>query len=306
MKPFPPLVVSVILNTNRREDTLACLESLEQSNYPRHRILVLDNRSTDGSIAAIHARYPQVELIELSENKGYTGNNNVGILTALEMGADWVFVLNEDITIAPDALSQLMETAEADEKIGIIGPLVLHADEPQTIQSAGGLLNHKWTAYHRGQNEADTGQYSQPEPVDWISGCGILVRRAVIQQIGMLDERLFYYWEETEWCMRAARGGWKIVIEPRARLWHKGVQRDYRPGPNVTYYLTRNRLMAFQKHHASFAMWAAAYWTAARTLLSWSIRPKWRGKREHRNALWQGLLDFWQGRTGMRPSNTRS
>ncbi len=299
-----PLVISIILNTNRRDDTLACLETLLQSDYPRHTALVLDNASTDGSVQAIRSLFPQVEILALTENKGYTGNNNVGIQAALDRGAEWVFVLNEDVLLAPDTVSILVQTAQQDERIGILGPLVYHADEPRVIQSAGGRLDRQWTSSHRGQNELDQGQYDQPEEVDWISGCGILVRRTVIEQVGMLDERLFYYWEETEWCLRAARAGWKIMLAPRAHLWHKGVQRDYHPSPNVTYYLTRNRLMVFKRHHASLIQWAAAYANAARTLLAWTLRPKWIGQREHRLALWQGLQDFWRGRGGMRPQRS--
>ena len=103
-----PYVIAVILNTNRREDTLACLESLGQNTYYNQKIIVLDNHSTDGSVEAICSNFPAVQVIELNENRGYTGNNNVGIQAALEQGADWVFVLNEDTILAPDCLENLI------------------------------------------------------------------------------------------------------------------------------------------------------------------------------------------------------
>ncbi|MBC8164115.1 MAG: glycosyltransferase family 2 protein, partial [Roseiflexaceae bacterium] len=136
-----PLIVTVILNTNRRDDTLACLASLEQNTYKRHQVLVLDNASTDGSSEAIRAAYPAVTLVPLHENRGYAGNNNVGIAQAMALGADWVFVLNEDTIVAPECLQQLAAYGEAHPEVGIIGPMVYHADEPDIIQSAGGRMD---------------------------------------------------------------------------------------------------------------------------------------------------------------------
>lgn len=293
-----PLVVTVILNTNRREDTLACLDSLAVSSYPNHRIIVLDNASSDGSVEAIGAAYPQVQLIELSENLGYAGNNNVGIKAALELGARWVWVLNEDTIVAPECIGELVAAAEADSRIGIVGPLVYHHNEPDIIQSAGGRLGGSWEAVHLMQNQPDSGRPGVPSEVDWISGCAILVRREVIEQAGMLDERFFYYWEEVEWCLRARRDGWRIVHVPAARLWHKGVQRDYRPKPSVAYYNTRNRLLMLEKHRAPTRVWVGTLGQTMRTLLSYSVRPKWRHKRDHRDAIARGMLDFVHRRWG--------
>ncbi len=297
-----PRVTSVILNTNRRDDTLACLESLRQSDYPNQAVIVLDNASSDGSVEAIHMRYPEVQIISLTDNRGYAGNNNAGIQAAIEQGADWVFVLNEDTFLAADAITRLVEIGQNNPDIGMLGPLVYHHNEPDIIQTAGGILDHHWLSSHAGQNEPDQGQYFAPRQVDWISGCAIFVRREVIEQVGMIDERFFYYWEETEWCVRARRGGWSLWVVPTAKLWHKGVQRDYQPGPNVTYYWTRNWLMLLHKHHAPWSAWIFALGWTLRNLLSWSLRPKWRDKRPHRDAMLQGLLDFFRKRWGMRPS----
>jgi hypothetical protein len=295
-----PKVITVILNTNRREDTLACLGSLAESSYPNHKIIVLDNASSDGSVAAIRQAFPEVELVSLTANLGYAGNNNVGIIEAVAQGADWVFVLNEDTILAPDCLAEMVRIGEGDGRIGIVGPMVYHHNEPQLIQSAGGALGPHWESRHIAQNEPDAGQFDRPRHVDWISGCAIMVRTAVIEQVGPLDERFFYYWEETEWCLRARRAGWRVVHVPTARLWHKGVQRDYRPGPNVTYYSTRNRFLMMSKHRAPLKIWLVVWADNLSTLASWTVKPKWRTMREHRDAMWQGTVDFLRGRWGMR------
>jgi GT2 family glycosyltransferase len=302
MTPTQPLVTAVILNTNKREDTLACLESLQCQDYPNLRILVLDNASSDGSVEAIRALFPQVRILPLAQNKGYAGNNNVGIQAALDAGADWVFVLNEDIVLDPCAVSKLMQEGAHSLQVGILGPLVYHFDEPQVIQSAGGLLDRNWQSSHHGQNQDDAGQYSVPGLVHWISGCAILVRREVIEQVGLLDERFFYYWEETEWCLRARRAGWQVLFVPAAKIWHKGVQRNYRPSPNVTYYQTRNRLLALAKHRAPLRVWLHALVTLTRTWLAWTLKPQWRSMRPHRAAMYCGFRDFLLRRWGMRPS----
>jgi GT2 family glycosyltransferase len=116
----------------------------------------------------------------------------------------------------------------------------------------------------------------------------------------MIDERFFYYFEETEWCLRARLNGWKVLQVPEAKLWHKGVQLDYQPNPNVTYYGARNRLLMLAIHHAPLRAWLATWLEFVNRLVSWSIKPKWRSKRDHRDALFQGMMDFLNRRWGMR------
>lgn len=297
-----PLVVSVILNTNRREDTLACLASLAESTYSNQRIIVLDNKSTDDSVVAIRNSFPSVEVIELEENHGYAGNNNVGIHAAVGQGADWVFVLNEDTVLDPECVTYLVDVGESSDQIGVVGPMVYHHDEPEIIQSAGGLLGPYWESIHLGKDELDHGQFGNPRPVEWISGCAIMVRREVIENAGVIDERFFYFWEETEWCVRASRAGWQIVHVPAARLWHKGVQRNYRPKPSLLYYTTRNRFLLLSKHHAPAKAWVVAWGQTLRTLVSWTLKPQWRSKREHRDALFMGIVDFLRQRWGKMPT----
>ena len=295
-----PLVVSVILNGKRPEDILACLDSLAATTYPNHIELIVDYPSAAGSLEPVRAAHPEAQVIVTTENRGYAGNNNLGLNWAIAHGADWVFVLNEDTVLAPDCLSQLVAVGQSDPHIGIVGPMVYHFDEPDVIQTAGGILGPYWLATLTGSNQRDQGQYPAPRPVEWISGCAMLVRREVINQIGVLDERFFIYWEEIDWCLRASRVGWRLIHVPQAKLWHKGVQRDYRPGPSVTYYTTRNHFLLLAKHHAPARTWLALALSTARSLTSWTLKPKWRSMRPHRDAMLRGVWDFARGRWGMR------
>lgn len=297
-----PLIFNIVLNYNRKDDTLECLDSLARSTYSNKKTIVLDNRSSDDSVKAISEAFPDVQIFVLQENKGYAGNNDVGIHAALEQGADWVFVLNEDTILDKDCIENLVKVGESDPKIGIVGPMVYHFDEPNIIQSAGGVFDKYLRVSHLSQNQADTGQYAGPHSVDWISGCAIMVRRAAIEEVGVIDERFFYYVEETEWCLRIKKAGWKVIHVPSAKIWHKGVQLDYKPQPSVTYYATRNRLLMLSKHHAPLMSWLVAWGFILRTLTSWTIKPKWRSMRGHRDAMWRGAMDFLRRRWGKMPA----
>lgn len=296
-----PLVVTVIIYSGRQEDIIECLDSLHRNFYPNHRIIILDYILSDRLAKDVRDTYPNVRVVELNENLGYAGNNNVGIKLAMEYNPEWIFILNDDVVLDTACISLLIENSKHDRDIGMVGPLVLHFDEPNIIQSAGGLLDKYWNNVHIGGNEKDRGQFPNMQQVDWVSGCAILVRRAVIEQVGMLDPDYFLYWEETEWCLRAGRAGWKIVNIPQARLWHKGVQRDYQPKPYVTYYMTRNHLFTLSKHKAPLRAWIFTLVQILRSLVSWTIKPQWHHKREHRNAMWRGLIDFIKHRQGPMP-----
>ena len=268
-----PRVVSVILNLNRRDDTLACLASLSRNTYAPYSSLVINCMTTDGSIEAIQQAYPETQDLALADNRGYAGGNNVGLAWALDQGADWVLVLNEDTILAEDCVARLVAVGESDPRIGIIGPMVYHFDEPDVIQTAGGMLGASWSALLIGNNQPDTGQFREPRPVEWISGCAMLIRRRLLEQVGLFDERFFIYWEEIDLCVRARQAGWRLVHAPQAKLWHKGVTRDYRPKPAVTYYTTRNHLLLLQKNHAPLGVWLRVTAQTLRTLSSWSVRP---------------------------------
>jgi GT2 family glycosyltransferase len=297
-----PLLSVIVLNNNRRDDVIACLASLFQSDYQNIKVILVDNVSTDDSLEVVAAKFPQVQIIPLVRNLGYAGNNNVGIRAAMDQSADWILILNDDTVLDPACVSRMIEAGEREPRIGVVGPMVYHFDEPEIIQSAGGILGKYWQGTHLGKDETDKGQFTSTRPVEWVSGCAIMVRRALIEEVGLLDTDYFMYWEETEWCIRAAKAGWKIIHVPSAKLWHKGVQRNYQPKPYVTYYMTRNYLFTLAKYKVPLLIRTFAFAGILRTLLSWSVRPRWRNKREHRNAMWRGVVDFLLHRMGPMPS----
>jgi len=304
-----PRVMIVVLNWNGLADTLACLASLAELDYPEREVVVVDNGSSDGSVKAIRERFPTVTVLENGENLGYTGGNNVGLRHALAQRADYVLLLNNDTTVAPDFLRRLVDAAEADLQIALVGPTIYYYDRPAVIWSAGGAIDwQRGSTRMLGLNERDKGQFGRrPRAVDFITGCAMLVRRIVPERVGLLDERFFAYYEETEWCVRAVRAGYKIVHVPLARMWHKislSAQTDSR---SVHYYMTRNRLLFLKATGAGLEAWLYTLVVEyLRTMISWTLRPRWRGKHAQRNAMVQGIVDAFRGRWGARAQGTRA
>ncbi len=304
MSGTPPLVTIIVLNWNKLADTLACLESLMRlDDAVAYEVLVVDNGSSDGSPPVIRERFPGVALVETGENLGFAGGNNVGLRWALERGSDYVLLLNDDTEVAPDFLRLLVESAESDPQIGMLGPTIYYYEEPQTVWSAGGGIDwQRGTTWMVGEGEHDVGQFGEaPREMDFVTGCALLVKRDVLQQVGLLDDRFFTYYEDTEWCTRARRAGFKSVHVPTAKVWHKIPLDARESSPVVHYYMTRNRLLFLSATRAGLRPWLhTLVGEYLRTLFSWTLLPKWRCKRLHRRAMLRAIGDAWRMRWGKR------
>ena len=306
-KPHGPSVLLIILCYNGLADTLACLRSLAHLDYPREQlgILVLDNASHDGTPAAVRAAFPQVHVIENGANLGFAAGNNVGLRYALVHGFDYALLLNNDTEVAPSFLHHLITAIEANPLVGAAGPTIYYAEQPDVIWSAGGHIDwQRGISRMRGLGERDAGQYTAVSEVDFVTGCALLLRCAALERAGLLDERFFMYYEETEWCVRVRRAGWRIVHVPAAQLWHKIPIIDRVDKPYVAYYMTRNRLLFLRTVGGSPRAWLHALLIQdLRTCLSYTLRPKWRGRQRQRDAMLCGLRDYWLGRFGAAGSN---
>lgn len=297
-----PRTLIVILCYNGVADTIACLQSLEQLDYPREQvdILVLDNASVDGTPSTVRAAFPRLQVVENGANYGYAAGNNVGLRHALAQGYDYVLLLNNDTLVPPDFLHHLVAAAESHLTIGAAGPTIYYHEVPTIIWSAGGIIDWATGSSHmRGKGQADTGQFSTICDVDFATGCALLMKREALERCGLLDERFFMYYEETEWCVRVRRAGFRVIHVPHAHLWHKIPLEDRTDKPYVAYYMTRNRLLFLRITGSKLRTWLSALlFQDLRTCLSYTLRPKWRGRRRQRDAMLRGLRDFWLGRFG--------
>jgi len=303
-----PTVEIIVLNWNGREDTLACLDSLMRLEYPSFQVTVVDNGSTDGSPDAVRRAFPQVDVLETGANLGYAGGNNRGLERALARGAPYILLLNNDTTVVPDMLTHLVSALEAEPTVGVAGPTIYYADRPEVIWTAGGAIDwRRGDTRMIGLDEPDGGQFGTvPREVDFVSGCAMLLRREVPERVGLLDERFFLYYEEVEWCVRARRAGFRIIHVPPARVWHRIRPQAQAESPTVHYYMTRNRLLFLALTGAGWGAWLSTVAANIRTLLSWSLRPRWRHKGPQRRAMVRALADACRGRWGFIPSPASS
>jgi GT2 family glycosyltransferase len=295
-----PEVTVIVLNWNGLEDTLACLDSLCQLDYPSYQVVVVDNGSQDGSPDVIRDTHPDVLVLEAGENLGYVGGNNLGLDYACSRESAYALLLNNDTLVAPDFMVKMVEFAETDQRIGIVGPTIYYAEAMDKIWSAGGKLDRRTgLTLLDGMDEIDRGQFGEsPRQVDFVTGCALMAKIAVINEVGKLDSRFFAYFEENEWCLRVVQAGYKIYHLPTARIWHK-ISPDHREhSPQVYYYMTRNRLLFTRLANLGITPWLSIFWEYSRRLLSWSIRPRWRYKNPQRNAMLRGIYDFSRQRFG--------
>jgi GT2 family glycosyltransferase len=211
-----PQVDCIVLNWNGWQDTISCLDSFAKCTYPSLRVIVVDNGSADDSVARIRAAHPDILLLENSKNLGFAGGNNVGIGYALTHGAEYLWLLNNDTEPAPDALCALVEKAMSDRTIGAAASICYFADAPSKIQAWAGARVNLWIGYSRLNTE--------PRPDNWfhtLNGTSMLMSRSAVEDVGMLDEDFFLYWEDTEFCLRLRKKGWKIAAAPHSHVLHK-------------------------------------------------------------------------------------
>lgn len=262
-----PLIYVIVLTWNGKADTLECLRSLQNLAYPNARILVVDNASDDGTAEAVRSSFPYVELICNDSNLRFAGGNNAGIEYSLRRGADYVLLLNNDTVVDLDFLTPLVQKAEEDKQIGIVGPKIYYHGESKRIWFAGGRIEW-WKGWvsHIGIRETDTHEYDTVREVDYITGCCMLVKREVIKAVGTLDEKFYLYGEDVDWCIRARRAGYKTVCIPSSHIWHKVSASS---GGHLSWFKNWNKLKSQLRLVARYARWY--HWSTIPATLTFEV-----------------------------------
>lgn len=297
-----PEIAVIVLNWNNAVDTCRCLQSLQESDYRTHRVIIVDNGSTDDSVEIILRRYPHVTLLETHQNLGYAGGNNVGIRCALYHNAEYIFILNNDVVLASDTLGKLIRSCQDRSHVGVVGPKIFHREDPQRIQSAGGIVDDRGDCHFRFVDEIDIGvdeKINHPTTVDFVSGCAMLISRACLETTTGFDERFFMYYEDVDLCYRARKAGFTVLYAPLARAWHRRPDINSTTPPYITYYMNRNHLLFLTKNRVSKAnAWRHIAFKQLPWVANWTLNPKWRHKRRERNALVRAIIDFAQNQFG--------
>lgn len=293
-----------LLNYNGKKDTLDCLKSLESlvKDIFELSIIVVDNASTDGSAESINRylsnKHGGVKLIENNKNLGFSAGHNVAIQYALNSGADYVLILNNDTYVDRNFVAELLAVAEKTGSVGIIVPKIYFApgfeyhkdryskeEEGKVLWYAGGEMD--WAnviGRHRGVDEVDKGQFDKTEETKLATGCCMLIKKEVFEKIGSFDEKYFLYYEDADLTIRAKKKGFKVVYAPKSMIWHKNAGSVGGSGSVLQdYYITRNRLL-FGFQYAPIRSRLALFKESLSLLLG--------GRRWQK----QGVIDFYLGR----------
>jgi GT2 family glycosyltransferase len=288
-----PLVSIVILNWNGYQDTLRCVTSLEAQHYPNCRILVLDNGSVDGSVAALRSLGDRIHLLEAAENLGYTSGNKRAMRLAFELGADYVWLFNHEAVADPETLARLIDVCEADPMIGLANPLVREAADHQF---ACGLFDLATPAFKPTcqVDQAREWQARFPERIALV-GTAMLVSRAVYRRIGGLDERIFAYWEDIDYSVRSALAGFRNVMVFEATVVHLSKPTITAPDtvkPHYYYFMTRNEIQMWRKFCRRLPFIKAVCWVIRRQFRQILRMPD---NAAGLDAVPAGLWDGWWG-----------
>lgn len=298
------LTFVIVLTWNGWRDTEACLRSLLPVIDDGISVLVVDNGSVDGTPGKVKEAFPGIEVIENGRNLGFPGGNNVGIREALSRGADYVILLNNDTVVDRDFARELVSVAARDEKIGMATSKIYFHDRPEVLWFAGGDFS-LWTgrSRHEGFGEVDRGQFDDVVEIGRPCGCSLLASRRFLEDMGLMDETLFLYGEEIDWALRASAKGYRCVLAPRSKVWHKWASGTggARSG-NYLYYSVRNMLAVLDRHapcRSAFTGWLRRMLIMA--TFSASLVTMGTDKRAGIRNILAGARDHRLGITGPRP-----
>jgi len=288
-----PKVFIIILNWNGWPDTMECLDSLNMLNYDNFEVILIDNASKQ-KIRVVDARFPKLKITQIFNdlNSGFAGGNNVGIKIALEKGADYILLLNNDTIVEPDFLNNLVEAAVIDKKYGILGPVIYDYADHNKIQFAGGKIN--WSINKGTHLTVIPALTRNLIETDYITGCCLLIKKEVIEKIGLMDEDYFLYYEDTDWNMRVRNAGWFCGVVPEAKIYHKASQSSREFSYPYIYYHSRNGLIFASRFGSKILTYLISFWIFLKQLLKLIIgyRCEWA------RPVMKGVMDFWKGKRG--------
>lgn len=291
-------ITTVTFNNNL--ETINFLDSLEKVNKKDIEFFatVVDNASKEQFKVTKQFKNFKLNVIRSEKNLGFSGGQNLSIKYALEKGADFIVILNNDTILDHDFLLPLIDSLK--EKVGIVSPMIYFAkgyefhkerykdtDLGKIIWYGGGIMDYKnIIGRHRGVDEVDSGQFNKTSGIDFATGCCMAIKREVFEKIGMLDEKYFLYYEDNDFSQRAKNAGYSIIFQPKSKIWHKNAQSTGGSGSSLQdYYITRNRLL-FGLKFLNIRQKAALIKESFKLLIK---GRKWQKK---------GALDFYLGRLG--------
>jgi len=290
-----PLYV-VILNWNLPEETILCVDSVRMSTASDVEIIIVDNGSTDRSVELFRKRFGDtVRIVENPENLGFAAGINVGIRRALIEGAQSVLLLNNDTIVDANMIRHLVAAAAQSPRIGVVGPIIYYYDQPQRVWRFGDR-EYRWLPVPVRLPASMLSKARQmPFRVDYVTACGMLVRRQVFEVVGLFDTCYFMYFEDADFCRRVRQAGYEIWCAPQARMWHKVSLSARKQKPATRYAESWGRAHFYRRHPHGFSRvltFAYLLVKAVATTLRDALLKEWGLIKPQ----WMGLLDGYYNR----------
>lgn len=296
----------VIVHFGDSQVTAACLESIAAKDTSPLKIVLVDNDPSNRFDVALPSGLSDcTTVLTAAENRGFAAGANCGIRHALHRNAELILLLNHDTAASQGFVTSLVRGAELHREAGVFGCKIYKAGDHPTLWYAGGALD-RWQARtrHFGMNRRDGPECSRPITVSFITGCAMLVRARVFEQIGLLDESLFLYFEDVDFCQRASRAGIKMLYWPEAEIYHEvGALRSETAYARYLYYQTRNRYAVLKRdagwlYHIWLLLLHVLVFTGLRIALLGCRRGALRNRAALMRAVWRGFVDSLRGLTG--------
>ncbi|MEC5164350.1 GT2 family glycosyltransferase [Flavobacterium sp. PL11] len=285
-KLHKPLVSIVSINYDQPDVTCEMLASLQKITYPNIEVFVVDNASPTTSPAIIKEKYPEVQLLISEKNLGFAGGNNIALRKAQ---GEYILLLNNDTEVKPDFLESLVDLLQADTSIGIVSPKILYFYENNTIQYAGTSSMNSITsrAGSDGDKSIDMGQYNQIKETFYPHGACMMMSRKVLEEVGLLYEGYFLYYEEYDFAERVKNAGYTIYYQPNSTILHKESISTGKNSPLKTYYLNRNRVLFLRRNSHGIQFFLAIIYFFLVSLPKNTL--KYLFNMEHLVALYKGV-----------------
>lgn len=254
-------------------------------------VIVVDNGSIEDEATLISQHYPQVKTIRSDKNLGFAGGNNLGIKVSK---AKYLFLINNDTIFKDFNILPLIERLESSPKIGMVCPKIRFTWGNNPIQFAGYTLLSKMTVRNKaiGFGEEDKGQYDIPHPTPYAHGAAMLIKREVIERVGLMPECYFLYYEELDWSMIIKRAGYEIWYEPACTIYHKESQSTGQDSSLRTYYITRNRLLLVKRNWHGLTKYLSFIYIIGIVTTRDFLRNIIKGHQNHVKAIYRALNDF--------------
>ena len=286
----------IVVNYKLKDVTADCIDSLLKSGAPISHILVVDNGSNDDSVEYLQNKFGTgLEIKKVEKVLGYANGLNIGIKHLIPRGIDWLLLMSNDVIVAPNFLHELHKAIQEAGSTKIIGPLILYFSNPNRIWMLGNyLIPGLPFTYSLYKNRNKKEYYPVIIPVDFISGCTMLIHKSVFEEIGFFDSSLYMYAEEVDFFYRARNRGFQIAVAPRAQIWHKIAETMRREKTVTRYYRIRNQIWIYRRYTEKWKLPLVGFLTFLRVLFI-AIKDIFSTQHKLLSPLFKGFYDGWIG-----------